>query len=171
MTRQWSNDGPVNGPQYYLIKRAIDINVMRRSCALECLNFGIGTFEKPLHNSFPSYDHIQNSSECHCPAGPRAGCGVVKTNKTIGIHLWCGAFDRVQNNRWGRAEPLHSRDKTNTFSAQNLNIQSQLLWKCDPNLIPVQECNGSLVVGSIVEHSWLNRKQLLWRMVDSPRYF
>ena len=45
MTRQWSNDGPVNGPQYYLIKRAIDINVMRRSCALEFLNWDIDTFE------------------------------------------------------------------------------------------------------------------------------
>ena len=43
MTRQWSNDGPVNGPQYYLIKRAIDINVMRRSCALELLNWDINT--------------------------------------------------------------------------------------------------------------------------------
>ena len=45
MTRQWSNDGPVNGPQYYLIKRAIDINVMRRSYALELLNWDIDTFE------------------------------------------------------------------------------------------------------------------------------
>ena len=46
MTRQWSNDGPVNGPQYYLIKRAIDINVMRRSYALEFLNFDINTVGK-----------------------------------------------------------------------------------------------------------------------------
>ena len=46
MTRQWSNDGPVNGPQYYLIKRAIDINVMQRSYALEFLNFNINTVGK-----------------------------------------------------------------------------------------------------------------------------
>ena len=46
MTRQWSNDGPVNGPQYYLIKRAIDINVMQRSYALEFLNFDINTVGK-----------------------------------------------------------------------------------------------------------------------------